>query len=222
MSDPATNLVLYSHPFSSYCQKALVAFYEKGLPFGHRNLEQPEAMDELKASWPFGQFPILKEASGRVTAETSIIIERLDQIAPDTPMIPTDPDAALQVRFMDRVFDNHLQSNQQRIIYNTLRPEADRDPIADAEARAKLETAYAWLDGVMATRTWAAGGTFTLADCGAAPGLLYAHWTHAIPERFQHLWAYRRRLLDRPSYARVLDEARPYRGYFPLGAPDED
>ncbi len=222
MTEPGGDLVLYSHPFSSYCQKAIVAFYEKGLPFEHRNLEQAGAMDELKAVWPFGQFPILKEASGRITAETSIIVERLDQIAPDTPMIPVDPDAALEVRFMDRVFDNHLQANQQRIIYNALRPEADRDPIADAEARAKLETAYGWLDEVMANRTWAAGETFSLADCGAAPGLLYAHWTHAIPERFNHLWAYRRRLLARPSYARALDEARPYRGYFPLGAPEQD
>jgi glutathione S-transferase len=216
-----TDLVLYSHPFSSYCQKAIVAFYEKALPFEHRNLEQPGAMDELKALWPFGQFPILKEGD-RIFAETSIIIERLDQIAPATPLIPADPEAALEVRFMDRVFDNHLQANQQRIIYNALRPAADRDPIADAEARAKLEASYAWLDGVMASRTWAAGEMFSLADCGAASGLLYAHWTHPIPERFEQLWAYRRRLLARPSYVRALDEARPYRGYFPLGAPDED
>lgn len=123
---------------------------------------------------------------------------------------------------MDRVFDNHVQTHQQRIIYNALRSEADRDPIADREARAKLETAYSWLNGVMAGRTWAAGDVFTLADCGAAPGLLYAHWTHRIPREHGHLWAYRDRLLGRPSYARALDEARPYRSYFPLGAPDED
>jgi glutathione S-transferase len=213
--------VLYSHPFSSYCQKALVAFYEKELQFEHRMLEADGAMAELKALWPFGQFPVLKD-DDRSFAETSIIIERLDQIAPATPMIPADPGLALEVRFMDRVFDNHVQAHQQRIIYNALRPEIDRDPIADAEARAKLETAYAWLDGVMADRTWAAGEAFSLADCGAAPGLLYAHWTHAIPERFGYLWAYRRRLLARPSYARALDEARPYRSYFPLGAPVED
>ena len=216
-----TDLILYSHPFSSYCQKALVALYEKDLPFQHRMLEEEGAMAELKALWPFGQFPVLKDGD-RSFAETSIIIERLDQISPATPMIPRDPDQALEVRFMDRVFDNHIQANQQRIIYNALRPEADRDPIADREARDRLETAYAWLDAVMADRTWAAGDTFSLADCGAAPGLLYAHWTHAIPDRFQHLWAYRRRLLARPSYARALDEARPYRGSFPLGAPDED
>ena len=216
-----TDLILYSHPFSSYCQKAIVAFYEKDLPFEQRMLESEEAMAELRALWPFGQFPVLKDGDRRF-AEASIIIERLDQIAPAIPMIPADPDLALETRFMDRVFDNHVQANQQRIIYNALRPEADRDPIAEAEARSKLETAYAWLDGVMADRTWAAGEVFTLADCGAAPGLLYAHWTHPIPKGHVHLWAYRRRLLARPSYARALDEARPYRSYFPLGAPDED
>ncbi len=216
-----TDLILYSHPFSSFCQKAIVAFYEKDLVFRQRLLEDEGAMDELRGLWPFGQFPVLKDGERRF-AEASIIIERLDQIAPATPMIPADPDLALETRFMDRVLDNHLQANQQRIIYNALRPEADRDPLIVMEARTKLETAYAWLDGVMADRTWAAGEVFTLADCGAAPGLLYAHWTHPIPKHHANLWAYRRRLLARPSYARALDEARPYRGYFPLGAPDED
>lgn len=158
----------------------------------------------------------------RSSAEASIIIERLDQISPATPMIPTDPDLALETRFMDRVFDNHVQANQQRIIYNALRPEGQRDPLIVQEAQAKLETAYAWLYGVMADRTWAAGEVFTLADCGAAPGLLYAHWTHPIPKRHAHLWAYRRRLPTRPSYARALEEAWPYRAYFPLGVPDEN
>ena len=216
-----TQTVLYSHPFSSYCQKAIVALYEKDLPFEQRMLESEGAMAELQALWPFGQFPVLKDGDRRF-AEASIIIERLDQISPATPMIPTDPDLALEARFMDRVFDNHIQANQQRIIYNALRPKEQRDAAIDAEARAKLETAYVWLDGVMADRIWAAGEVFTLADCGAAPGLLYAHWTHAIPEEYGHLWAYRRRLLARPSYARALKEARPYRDYFPLGAPDED
>ena len=178
-------------------------------------------MAELRALWPFGQFPVLKDGDRRF-AEASIIIERLDQISPATPMVPTDPDLALETRFMDRVFDNHLQANQPRNIYNALRPAAERDAATDADARKKLETAYVWLNDVMADRTWAAGEVFTLADCGAAPGLLYAHWTHAIPKEHVHLWAYRRRLLVRPSYARALEEARPYRSYFPLGAPEEN
>ena len=74
-----------------------------------------------------------------------------------------------------------------------------------------LETAYAWLDGVMADRIWAAAGAFCLAD-----------WSHRIATRFKNLIAYRARLLARPSFARAVDAARPFRAYFPLGAPDRD
>ena len=85
-----------------------------------------------------------------------------------------------------------------------------------------LETSYAWLDARMASREWAAGDAFTLADCGAAPFLFYADWTHAIDARYANVRAYRQRLLARPSVKRAVDEARPYRSYFPLGAPDRD
>jgi len=90
------------------------------------------------------------------------------------------------------------------------------------EARNLLETAYSWLDGRMADRNWATGDAFGLADCAAAPALFYADWAHPIPPRFTGVLAYRRRLLARPSVARVVDEARPYRPLFPLGAPDRD
>ena len=85
-----------------------------------------------------------------------------------------------------------------------------------------LDTSYAWLDKVMATREWAAGNRFSLADCAAAPFLFYADWTQPIGDAHRNVIAYRRRLLARPSFARAVDEARPYRHYFPLGAPDRD
>ena len=85
-----------------------------------------------------------------------------------------------------------------------------------------LDTAYRWLDERMAHRGWVAAETFSLADCAAAPSLFYADWVHPIPERLANVGAYRRRLLERPSFARAVDEARPYRKLFPLGAPDRD
>jgi glutathione S-transferase len=97
-----------------------------------------------------------------------------------------------------------------------------RDHQGVADARAMLETSYAWLDERMAGRQWAVNESFSLADCAAAPSLFYADWTHPIPAHFEKLHAYRRRLLARPSFARAIDEARPYRSYFPLGAPDRD
>jgi glutathione S-transferase len=219
---PATLPRLYAHPFSSYCQKVLVALYENQTPFDYRNLEDPQASTELSALWPMRRFPILVDGD-RTVLESSTVIEYLGLHYPGpVKLIPEDPDTAIEVRMLDRFFDNYISTPQQKMIIDRIRPEADRDPYGTREARAMLDTSYAWLDRHMATREWAAGPAFTLADCGAAPFLFYADWTHAIDARFTHVRAYRERLLARPSFKRAVDEARPYRSYFPLGAPDRD
>jgi glutathione S-transferase len=218
------SLQLYAHPFSSYCQKVLTALYENGTPFELRLLEGPDstAMREFAERWPIRRFPMLVD-DGRMVIEASCIIEYLGLHHPGpVRLVPDDADAALEVRMMDRFFDNYISTPQQKVVFDRLRPEAARDAHGVADARAMLETAYAWLDRVMADRTWAAGEHFTLADCAAAPFLFYADWTHPIDTAFGNVRAYRRRLLARPSFARAVDEARPYRGYFPLGAPDRD
>lgn len=213
---------LFAHPFSSYCQKVLIAFYENDVPFTYRMLEDEGVGDELAALWPMKRFPILRD-DGRVVLEASIVIEHL-QIHHPGPvrLIPDDPDLALEVRMLDRFFDNYVMTPQGKFVFDALRPAEHRDPFGVDEARRMLDTSYAWLDGRMAGRTWAVGESFTLADCAAAPSLFYADWTHAIPARFQSLRAYRQRLLARPSFARAVEEARRFRHYFPLGAPDRD
>lgn len=215
-------LELFAHPFSSYCQKALIAFYENDTPFTLRMVEDPKVTEELAALWPMKRFPILRDG-GRVVLETSIIVEYLQIHHPGpVKLIPDDLDLALEVRMLDRVFDNYVMTPQGKFTFNALRPAEDRDPYGVEEARRMLETSYAWLDARMAARTWAVGDSFSLADCAAAPSLFYADWTHPIPDSLRHLKAYRACLLARPSFARALEEARPYRHYFPLGAPDRD
>jgi glutathione S-transferase len=215
-------LQLFAHPFSSYCQKALIAFYENDIAFTYRSLEDPGANEELARLWPMKRFPILVDA-GRTVLEATSIIEHLEANHPrPAPLIPRDPAAAVEVRMMDRVFDNYVSTPQGAIVFDSLRKPQDRDAYGVAQHRAMLETAYAWLDARMSNREWAAGEAFSLADCAAAPALFYADWTHPIEARFAHLHAYRQRLLGRPSFARAVDEARPYRSYFPLGAPDRD
>ena len=169
-----------------------------------------------------GQFPLLVD-DGAPVAEASIIIEHLDLHHPGPArMVPENARAALEVRFMDRVFDNHIQARFQRIVGDALRPEEKRDPLGVEEAKGRLDRAYAWLDDRMEGLEWAVGSRFTLADCSAAPALFYADWVHPIPERFEALRAYRARLNARPSFARCIEEAWPYRPLFPLGAPDQD
>ncbi|MEN3146889.1 glutathione S-transferase family protein [Neorhizobium sp. IRAMC:178] len=216
--------VLYSHPFSSYCQKVLTALYENGTEFDTRMLgpEDPSAYEDLCSMWPVKRFPVLLDGEKRVF-ESSIVIEYLGVHYPGpVKLIPTDADAALDVRMMDRFFDNYISTPQQKVVFNAIRPEEHRDPYGVTEARGMLDAAYGWLDERMAGREWAAADAFSLADCAAAPALFYADWTHPIGEQFANVRAYRSRLLARPSFARAVDEARPYRSFFPLGAPDRD
>lgn len=215
-------LTLYSHPFSSYCQKVLIAFWENDIPFTYRHLEDPGAAEERAALWPLGRFPVLLDGT-RTVAESSIIIEHLDLHHPGpVKWLPSDRDAALEVRFMDRFFDNHVMTAMQGPVTEALRSDGARKDEAMDQARAALDTAYAWLEQRLEGRAWAAGQHFTMADCAAAPSLFYADWVHEIDRAFPRLRAYRSRLLARPSFARAVEEGRPYRAYFPLGAPDRD
>lgn len=219
-------LQLYGHPFSSYTWKPLIALYEKGLDFDFRSIDpatDPGNAARLAALWPTGQFPVLDD-EGTVFPESTIIVEHLDQRFPDTPpMIPPDGHAALEVRLMDRLFDTQLEARFQAIVGEYLPFITDKpDPKRIDRARAGLSAIYPWLDARLPERGWACGDHFTLADCSAAPALFYADWVHPFPDELVRLKAYRARLNARPSVARCIEDARPYRHYFPLGAPDRD
>jgi glutathione S-transferase len=217
-------MTLYAHPFSSYCQKVLIALYENATPFEFRMLAvgDERVAAEHAALWPLKRMPVLVD-KGRTVVEASIIIEHLDLHHPGrTRLIPDDPRAALDVRMMDRFFDNYIMTPMQKIVGDSLRAAENRDRHGVSEARELLDTAYRWLDDVLQGREWAAAEACSLADCAAAPALFYADWVHPIGKEFANVRAYRRRLLAWPPFARAVDEARPYRPLFPLGAPDRD
>lgn len=222
------SLELFAHPFSSYCWKALIALYENDIPFTYRSIangdpDEPANAEALKQHWPLGKFPLLVDG-GRAIPETSIIIEYLQDRSPGpVRLIPANPDAALEVRLLDRLFDNHVMTNASGVVAEHLpflTPTPDQARIV--RAKAALDLIYRWLDARLNGRCWAAGEDFSLADCAGAPALFYADWVHPIPDELATLKDYRARVLARPSVARCVDEARPYRHYFPLGAPDRD
>lgn len=217
-------LALYGHPFSSYTQKVLIALYENATPFEFRCLgpDTPEHAAEWLRRWPLRKFPLLVD-DGRSIVETSIIIEYLQLVHPGpVRLLPADAMAALDVRFLDRFFDLHVMNAMQLAVNGALTGDPVKRQDGLALAVEKLELAYAWLERHLAGRHWAAGAEFTLADCAAAPSLFYADWTHPIGEACPQLRAYRTRLLARPSFARAVEEARPFRPLFPLGAPARD
>ncbi|VVP68145.1 hypothetical protein PS918_00690 [Pseudomonas fluorescens] len=209
-------LTLYYHPLSSFCHKVLIALYEHGIEFEKRLIDLSSATDraELEALWPLCKFPVIRDhARQRNVPESSVIIEYLDQLyAGLHQLIPDDWDTALQVRLWDRFFDQYLQAPMQQIV-------ADRLSAADGDLtqqRSTLLTAYAMLERQLSSSTWAASPDFSLADCAAAPALFYAGTVVPFPDECRYLSAYFERLTERPSFQRVIDEARPWFAYYPF------
>ena len=216
-------LTLHYHPFSSYCQKVLVALYERGVPFERNivDLGDPEQKAALERLWPMGKFPVIRdEARGVTLPESSLIVQYLDRIHPGPPMVPADPAEALRVNLWDRFFDHYVETPLQKVVKDSFQPEGARDPHGVEEAKALLTRAWNMLEEALADGgPWIAGNAFSLADCGAGPALFYANIVQPFAGR-GHIEAYYARLLARPSFARAVDEARPYRHFFPLPWPE--
>lgn len=210
---------LYLHPLSSFSQKVLIAFYENGTPFEPRvvNLADEASSAELNKLWPIGKFPVLRDdARDRTIPESSIIIEYLERHYPGrTPLIPGDPDQVLQARLSDRFYDLYVMEPMGKIVTDRLRPAGQNDTYGVEHARARLRTAYGILDRELASRRWAAGDAFTMADCAAAPSLFFADMVAPFTGSHGNIAAYLDRLTTRPSVARVFKEAQPYLAMVP-------
>ena len=219
-------LHLFAHPFSSYCMKVLIPLRADDTPFEYRHIEnghpdEPANAATLKRHSPFGQFPMLIDGEETIFESTPII----DHLAFHHPgpnrWVPEGEDG-LRARFLDRFFDNYVMNQATVPVFDAIIPERDRNPYGVTKARARLISAYDWLEANLGDGPWAIGDAFTLADCAAAPSLFYADWVEEIGPARPRLAAYRARLLAHPIVARAIDEARPYRAFFPLGAPDRD
>ncbi|HEX5371616.1 MAG TPA: glutathione S-transferase family protein [Aquabacterium sp.] len=213
-------LELYGHPFAAFVWKPLVAAYELQIPFVFRMVdpEHPEHLAKMAELSPTGQFPALVDGDIKIT-QSNAVVEYLNQLGQSEGLIPTDPQLALRARMLTDVFDDYVAVPMQQIVAEALRPQDQQDPRRVAEAKANLDRTYDWLSRQIQSE-WAVADRFTIADCAAAPALFYADWVHAIPDG--PLKDYRTRLLQRPSVVRTVNEARPYRKFFPLGAPDRD
>lgn len=213
------SLTLYFHPFSSFCQKVLVALYENDVPFTPRiiDLGDPASRAELEKIWPIARFPVVRdESKDRTIPESTTIIEYLARRYPGkTELVPADPDLAWETRLADRFYDLYVNVPMQKIVTDRIRPAGKSDPHGVAEARRLLATAYGMIDREMATRTWATGDAFTMADCAAAPAMYYANLVMPFAGAHENAAAYLGRLMKRPSFARAVEEAKPYRAFFP-------
>lgn len=217
------SLTLYFHPLSSFCQKVLIALYENRTPFTPHlvDLADETARAEFLKIWPIGKFPVLRdETRDWLVPESTSIIEYLAQHCPgESRLIPEDPDLARQTRMRDRFFDLYVNAPMQKIVGDRRRPEEMKDPFGVEQAYAQLQTSCRLIEKDMgaktAAKTWTMGDAFTMADCAAAPALYYANLVAPFGESWPNTAAYLERLMNRPSFARAVKEAAPYRHLLP-------
>ncbi len=217
-------LRLYFHPFSSFCQKVLIALYENGTPFEREivDLMNPAVAANFKKMWPIGKFPVLRdESTGETLPESSIIIEYLAEHYPGkSKLVPDNPDLSREARFYDRFFDLYVELPLQKVVVDSFRPEGKNDPYGVEQAKSQFRTALDILEDKLTGKTWAAGDSFTIADCSAAPALFYTNLLMPFDKEYKQTGAYLRRLMQRPSFARCIAEAKPYRQLFPIKDAD--
>jgi glutathione S-transferase len=216
------SLRLYFHPLSSFCQKVLIALYENDTPFERHivDLSDEKSSAEFKKIWPIGKFPVLRdEASGQTIPESTVIIEYLAQHFPGrTQLVPAEPESARAARLRERFYDLYVNVPMQKIVTDRLRPAGKSDPQGVEEAKRLLQVSIGMIEQDMKTRIWAMGDAFSMVDCAAAPALFYANMVMPFGETYPNTVKYLKRLLERPSFARVVKEAEPYLKFFPKQA----
>ena len=203
---------LYYIPVSTYSQKALIAFHEKGVEFEskHVDLMSPEGIAAYREIYPIGKVPLFKPEPDYMVPESSIIIEYLEDHFPGqgTQLIPSDRHEARRTRFMDRMNDLYLMNNTGLLFWQNMKPEAARDQERIEEAKRQLGTCLGYLEKNLADKTWMMGDNFTMADCSALPALWLARISHPYDD-FTNVKAYFERGSQRPAVKRVFDDAQP-------------
>ena len=220
MAEP--KLALYGHPFSSYTWKALIALYANETAFTFRMVDgdHPDHVAAVQAASPQGKFPVLADGDNLIFEASSIIEYLASHFPGPETLIPTDPDAAIAMRMLDRVFDNYVMNIMQVIVDEYIANPQSPDRNKEEAVRAKLRRSYGWLEGWL--EYYPASGQITLIECAAAPSLFYADWVEPIGDEFPRLAAWRAHLNALAPVARCIEDARPYRAFFPLGAPERD
>lgn len=215
-------LELYGHPFSSYTWKAQIALHAIGADYDFRVVDgdHPDHAAFVQQAHPAGKFPVLRDGE-RTVIEATAIVEYLAANHPEgASLIPPQPAAAVPVRMIDRVFDNYVMANMQRVVNAYIADANDPDAEEVTGGKGALLRSYSWLENWLSNHQLPAH--ISLVSCAAAPALFYADWVEPIPQDCPRLAALRAELLAHPAVSRCVEAARPYRGFFPPGAPDRD
>ena len=197
--------------------KPLIALYERDVMFTFRMVDpnHPENQARIAELSPTGQFPALIDGDMEI-AQSNAIIEYLDLFHGEAaPMVPNNPHDR-EARMMADVFDDYAHTPWRRILVESLCAQGiANDPLHWRLGHARRVTATCSSDPVW-PRVTSADCAAALRPCSIPTGRIQSRTVIRRLKLTGHAY------YSRPSVARVVDEARPYRSFFPLGAPDRD
>ena len=178
---------------------------EKGIriPMVMVNLTQGEnRTPEMLAKNPMGGLPFLELDDGTVLTESLAIIEYLEELNPDPPMIGTTPVERALTRRLERICELGVMGRIARIVHNTKSPLPDvvENPEVAEQMRSELPGPLTVLDDVLAGQPFLGGERPSIADC-----TLFGAWEFGrmfgveMDPKFENLQRWHAAFLSRPS-----------------------
>ena len=156
---------------------------------------------------PFGRLPVLELADGTHLTESIAIIQYLEELHPDPPLIGGDPLTRARVRELERIAELGVMLPIGRILHATRSPLGlPPNPALAAHYRTLLPVALEVLDARLRDgRPFVAGARPTIADCTLAAALPFARFGEIeIDPRFEALARWDRAYRERPAIRSVL------------------
>lgn len=158
-------LTLCGFPISNYYNKVKMAMLEKGLEFQEERVGAGSTDEAVLKDTPLGKVPFIRTDHGAL-CESQVIMDYLDDAYPEQSLRPKNPFEAAKVRELITFLEWHLEIPARELYGHAFfnRPASES---TQARVRKTLEKNLAAAKKLLRFAPFAAGNTFTQADCAA-------------------------------------------------------
>jgi glutathione S-transferase len=204
-------MLLLQHPLSPYAQKVRIALREKGQSFEARlptRLAPGQSSDETAVT-PRVEFPVLINGNIRIF-DSTIILQYLEDVFPDPPLLPSGPAERARARMIEDICDTHYEAINWGLseIKFFGRGGASLGPKLREKGIEQIRHIHAWLSQQLGDRTWFDGDRFGWSDLSVVPYVASSSTHDVPPVPNTALSSWLDRVMQRPSVAATIEEAR--------------
>ena len=181
---PYPSLCLYRFQFSTNVERVALALAHKGLEVESVWVDPADRSEVVRVS---GQelVPVLVDGD-RVVADSTAILEHLEERFPERPLYPADPARRAELRLFLDWFNQVWKRPPNLIVAEEAKAEPDRERIAELEGM--IAGSLPRFEELLAGRDFLFGDELSAADVAVFPFLKYALlWEEGDPDRFHEV-----------------------------------